>query len=341
MSNNMIFYNSETHEVLNSFLEERFSTRDTSGERVVNIHTIDPERVEIRDGKIVKFYTAEEIEQRRQAKYDQETDEILRIIDSRPRAPYTPEPIEEVYTMPTPPRPSIPVPSAQTRPKTTAEKREQLKQKSKTPTKYFSKRNRDREIEIAKKVVIAVAGVLLTIGITIGGARLADEMEYKTDHVTVNQATAVLLDQTPERYSPDIVDKNTTYNHQTNKYWYDNQDIGKDLLKLPDKTFDANLYLVYALMGNNASNGYKNNFDEVIRYVAQNADEQNHPMAYLRCNGCSDLEDLLIKNGFVDSQGSPSLEAFKKFGRAMTSVYAEYLDELADEYKDEYNKGLK
>jgi len=358
----IIYYNQETGEVLNEEIRRRFEHKDNITTGYSHVSIISSDRVEIVDGKVTKIYTPEEAERRKQAKFERETDEILDILNLRPKQdsvssqefppPYieTPEtlsvPTQQVSTRKTTTKKSVPL--------TTREKvvqyicKDLLKIKSKTKTKQSSVRNKNKSVEIPKRVVVAVVGAIaiIVIWLIISGTILVQNFGYQLDHTSVRNSTAVLLDKTPNNYSQNIVDKNTRYHPQTEVYWYENDAIGKDVLSLPDKTFDANLYLVYALMGSNADNAYNNNFDDVISYISENATEEKHPMAYLRCHGCSSLSDFLIKNGFVDDKGTPSIESFKKHGRTMTSIYEDFLKELAEAYKEAYLadmevKGLK
>ena len=352
---NVIYYDTLTLKVLSHDEAREYSQRGFKG----SLSMIDQRYVKIEDGFIVKKYTRQEVEAMEQAKRDAEDAKFFEHINqkSRERAQENPETRECHYERTSEVRIQSVSKTKSSISRSKKEKKtigynlkviisnvakEHAKKNSAMPYGQSFKRSRSNKKTIKQTVAIGMVVAILTTTTALGyGLSELNRLgEYRSSHASVSNSTATLLDSTPEKYSPNIVSQNTTHNHFTQTYWYDNEAIGKDVLSLPDESFDANLYLVYAIMGDNAENAYNNNFDDVIKYIGTHAKEDIHPNAYLRCNGCDSLEEFLVKNGIVDEKGMPSIDLYKKHGRTATITHKEFLEKKAEAYKAEYAESL-
>lgn len=350
----IIFFDPHTGKVLNDEIRALFNNKPPKTEAYSHVQMVSREYVEIKDGFIVKRYTKAELEEKKRLE-EQLNDELLFAkINSHARREEFSQPQQNIETTrPAPSRSNSYTPQrhqvSRNRQKTKTTtvnlqtiinniRREILKRKSVTDQKQSSKRNRaiKKRINQAKAIT---AIILLTAAIGAAGYGIGewvDNMEYMISHNQYDKAAAILLDSTPESYNPDIVEQNTTHDYVRQVYWYDDNAIARDVLALPDETFDANLYLVYANMGDNAANAYDNHFDNVISYIGRFASPEENPIAYQKCHGCSNLSDFLVKNGFVDKNGLPNIDLYIKYGRTATITHKTFMQKEADEYLAEY-----
>ena len=113
-----------------------------------------------------------------------------------------------------------------------------------------------------------------------------------------------------------ILDKNT---YRSGEYIVYNQEgIAKDLLTFDSSIFDYALCSVCNDMGNSMNNNVgihgMSNIDSVIYFLKMYSGMKGKYFNQYVSNVFSNvdnLNDYLVKNGFVDSKGSPSMDAFK------------------------------
>lgn len=169
--------------------------------------------------------------------------------------------------------------------------------------------------------------LVLAISVLYGVSNVVSNI---SDNIAVHNASQnvgeLISDGSVHR--PDIVSKNSYRTQDNEGFWYNNEDIARDILGLPDELFDTVLYITYEDMG-----PYTNNMDDVIRalnnYTAGEADK--YPIILGKVEGCNSLNDYLIKNGFVNENGEPSIEKFKEHGITQIRVHQEYLEQMAEE----------
>lgn len=175
---------------------------------------------------------------------------------------------------------------------------------------------------IANALILVVSTALLYGAINLG-SNIKDSYELSN----AEEAVGVMLAE-GSIHNPSIVSRNTYRTENNDGFWYKNEDIASDILSLPDETFEAILYITYKDMG-----PYTNNMDDVIYYLNSYtaSNPGNNPIAYGRVNGCNSLGDYLVKNGFVDEKGEPSMEKFEEYGKAQIDAHQEYLEQLSEE----------
>jgi len=203
--------------------------------------------------------------------------------------------------------------------------------KSKTAQKQSQLHNDKKSKKFDVNIIAIILATVIGITSTIGIYELIDFVDTQQDLGDVRTATAWLLSP-DSKYTPaSILGRNTHFtNYAHDTYWYDNFKIAQDILALPDEAFDAILYQVYDAMGENRENGPYKNWDDVISYLGNLADPDTNKVAYKKTNGCYNFEAYLIKYGFVDKNGNPSVDAFIDYSKEALDVYAPYLDNLAE-----------
>ena len=209
--------------------------------------------------------------------------------------------------------------------------------------KQSIKRNRNNKKKVTQTIVALGMSAVLTISAYTTMEKLAERIGEKRHLNATDTAIASLLVQPNSRVTPDIVERNTHRTDDFQGYWYDNNGIAEDILKLPDEIFDAALYDVYVTMGNNRKNNYINNLDYIISGLNAHATPENNPLAFARVNGCMSFNEFLQKNGLVDDKRLPSEEKYVEFGKNAVELYYQYLKTIEEDRNNgkdnDYNYG--
>lgn len=117
-------------------------------------------------------------------------------------------------------------------------------------------------------------------------------------------------------------------------FYYQHEEIAKDLLKIDDRLFDYAFCTVCDEMGANLNNevgvGGRSNIDSVIYYLKNIASDKDSSLSseYVasKLDGVTSLDDFLLKYGFVDKEGKPSLKEFKATCDKNSQVIADILE---------------
>lgn len=175
-------------------------------------------------------------------------------------------------------------------------------------------------------MVIAIS-CALNVGAITAAEIVHDVQEFDEPKLEdVSQEISSMIYENSEEsmhgvYYSSIVSKNKILKNMNDldNYYYNHEGIAKDLLKLDGDAFDYAFCSVCVDMGNNINNlvgvGGRSNIDSVIFYLSlYSSIEGREVNDYVKnaFNGIENLEDYLFKNGYVDKDGEPSVEAFKK-----------------------------
>ena len=191
------------------------------------------------------------------------------------------------------------------------------------PNKEKEMRNKIKRF--TTKAKIFALGVAVTAGITAGAATV-DHFHDEYVRSRTEFDIGAMDDGQVQRYHQglpiqSIIDRNTEYNQNHSVYWYNHHGIAQDLLELPDYLFEPGLYCVYEEMGANRQNAEHDNLGSVISMLSNYAEAEQNPTAFAKCNGCSNFEEYLIKNGFVNSEGEPDYSAWEDYGKQLLITY--------------------
>ncbi|MBQ6841078.1 MAG: hypothetical protein IJO63_03055 [Bacilli bacterium] len=208
---------------------------------------------------------------------------------------------------------------------------QRARQKSATPVKHKQERPRNQYTMRPNRVLVFALGVIAGVTMMWGAQKLTTEISTNWNTYEVGDAMAEMLVPPNAKYSPDIVTRHTHRTEDYQNFWFDNSGIAEDILKLPDEYCDAYMYSIYEEMGINRSNGYIDNWSNVINYLGIYADATKNPLTFARTNGCSNFEEYLIKNGWVDEAGEPSVEAFIEHGKHAVNAYHNILEQMAND----------
>ena len=185
------------------------------------------------------------------------------------------------------------------------------------PSKNLPKRDRNRKSKIGTTIIALALTGIITITAYAGIEKVAKKVNEGKDLSATRESISTVLSDSND--STSIVKRHTHRTDDKQGFWFDNFAMAEDLInKLPDEAFDAALYTIYLDMGRNVSNEYIDNFGRVINACGTIASPSDDPIAYSRTNNCHNFEEFARKNGFVDANGEPSMEAYKAFG--ITSV---------------------
>lgn len=182
--------------------------------------------------------------------------------------------------------------------------------------------------ELKKLMVVITVSCALTLGV-VGVVQVSQAVQdldkVKTEDVS-EEIASMLYSSSEESlhgaYYSSILGKNTVHNRNNDQdvYYYNHDGIAKDLLKLEGDAFDYAFCSVCTDMGKNINNlvgvGGRSNIDSVIFYLGLyssiNGKEFNN---YVKnaFDGVESLNDYLVLNNYVDRNGEPSFDAFKKY----------------------------
>lgn len=192
--------------------------------------------------------------------------------------------------------------------------------KSKLP-----KRDRNRKKAISKTIISLFLVLLIAICGYVVAKRIANKIDQNQAISDTKESIASIMSTANDSTITSIVKHNTHPTNDHQQYWYDNYAIAEDIINLiPDAAFDAALYTVYLDMGSNVSNEYIDNFGRVISSCGRLASPSDNPIAYARTSDCHGFEDFARKNGYVDENGEPSMEAYNAFGLSAAKDYQKY-----------------
>lgn len=161
--------------------------------------------------------------------------------------------------------------------------------------------------EKIKKMIISAAVTTLAIATIIGTVKLKNEI---SDAISVDKATISIsqlsYDENDTKYVQsaykdsdkyvNIVGQNTARTIDKQNFFYRNDEIALDLLKLPAYSIDMGIYTVYRSMGNNRDNPGHHNLDEVISSLRRYTED--NPTLHEKFANCYSFNDYLIRNGF-------------------------------------------
>ncbi len=133
-----------------------------------------------------------------------------------------------------------------------------------------------------------------------------------------------------------IVNQNTHRNGDT--FFYNQEDIAKDLLKLDSRLFDYAFCTVCTDMAENINNkvgiGGRSNIDSVIYYLKQYASGDGKLASEYVAEEFKDINSLneyLVKNGYVNKKGEPSLDKFIEVCNENAEIIRSVLDGESEE----------
>lgn len=95
--------------------------------------------------------------------------------------------------------------------------------------------------------------------------------------------------------------------------WLDTRNLAKDIISYGDEAFDVMLYNAYRNM-DSAPNASEIDWDDVIRMITAQANEEEHPLIYAKTVNCHNFNEYLIQNGYIKNDMTPDTEAFEKDG---------------------------
>lgn len=181
--------------------------------------------------------------------------------------------------------------------------------------------------EIKRLLVAIVVSCALSLGsvTVVNAANFVNNLDKISTKDVTEEIVSMLYGSGEEilhgaHYSG-IVSKNTVFNRNSgsSNYFYNHEGIAKDLLKLDGDSFDYAFYSVCDDMGKNINNlvgvGGRSNIDSVIYYLSLYSNVEGssfNEYVQSQFSDVSSLNDYLIKNNYVDKNGVPSLEAFRK-----------------------------
>lgn len=182
--------------------------------------------------------------------------------------------------------------------------------------------------ELKKLMLVLVTSCALTVGAVgvVNAAQIVKDFDKPKLEDVSQEISSVIYGSSEEsmhgvHYSS-IANKNKVYNRSDdmNSFYYNHEGIAKDLLKLDGDTFDYAFCSVCVDMGKNINNlvgvGGRSNIDSVIFYLSLYSNMEGREINdYVKnaFNGIDNLNDYLVMNGYVDKNGEPSLDAFRKY----------------------------
>ncbi len=177
-------------------------------------------------------------------------------------------------------------------------------------------KQREVNVDVLKKII---SGVLLVSVITVASFGLDKAIEFNSPLKMENMSKEIyaVIRQVEDFKPHTILGQNTRRNGDV--VFYDQEGIAKDLLSLDSSLFDYALCSVCNEMGNNLNNNVGinglSNIDAVIYYLRFYSNMEGKYFNQYVSSAFRDVDSLngyLIKNGYVDSNGNPSMEMFKK-----------------------------
>lgn len=194
--------------------------------------------------------------------------------------------------------------------------------------------------------VALAAAVTLTIGLGVGAIVYAGgkAVNYVSDKISSVFDDSLSMERLSVKigaftdsklqengYARPILAQNTVH-IEGNDYYYRHESIAKDLLRLDSRLFDYAFCNICDDMGPNRGNqvgpGGMSNIESVIFYLKQySSDKDTESKVYVSevLDGVSSLDDYLSKFGYVDKEGKPSLNEFRKVCDSNAEVIAAIL----------------
>lgn len=167
------------------------------------------------------------------------------------------------------------------------------------------------------KIVITVVGVLVALNVglnTIDG--LVGDINDPLKMENMSRKIGSIVRQVDDPGMQTILSQNTYRVGDT--VMYNQEGIAKDLLTFDSSVFDYALCSVCNDMGTNMNNNVgvqgMSNIDSVIYYLKMYSNMDGKYFNQYVSNLFRDvnsLDDYLLKNGYVDGGGNPSIEVFK------------------------------
>ena len=195
--------------------------------------------------------------------------------------------------------------------------------KAEQSPKNLPKRDRNRKSKIGTTIIALALTGIITITAYTGIEHVVKKANEGKNLSDTRESISTLLSDSQD--STSIVKRHTYRTDDKQGFWFDNYAMAEDIINiLPDSAFDAALYTVYLDMGQNVSNEYIDNFGRVISACGRIASPSDDPIAYSRTNNCHNFEEFARKNGFVDENGEPSMEAYKAFGLTAIKSYQNF-----------------
>lgn len=171
-----------------------------------------------------------------------------------------------------------------------------------------------------KLLTVILIGTLLVGGVVIvkGGIDMTANRPLKMENLSGEIGALVNTNKDPRYSSMSILAQNTE--RTQDGFYYKHEDIAKDLLSLDDSLFDYAFCTICDGMGNNIKNkvgvGGRSNIDAVIYYLktisGDKSGELSSDYVAREFEGVDELDDYLIKHGYVDKEGKPSIALFKE-----------------------------
>lgn len=166
------------------------------------------------------------------------------------------------------------------------------------------------------KLKKAIAGVVASAFILVSGVVLVNEFNDPTNMNNLSREIGGLVREYKDGETKISIVAQNTYRNEDVAY-YNQEQIAIDLLKLDKDIFDYGFCSVCVDMGDNINNKVgvdgKSNIDSVIYYLKKYSGEDSEKFnSYVseKFKDVNTLNEFLIKNGYLDKDGGPSLDAY-------------------------------
>lgn len=198
-------------------------------------------------------------------------------------------------------------------------------------------REEKAKIDIIKKRIAAVVlGATVLVGGVTFGVKSYNAMTSPLNMTSLSREIGAIV-QTTDDVKLSVLSQNTHRNQ--NGYYYNQEEIAKDLLKLDDGLFDYAFCTVCDEMGSNINNkvgvGDRSNIDAVIYYLKDLSSDKDskffNEMISKEFANIETFNDYLLSHGYVDKYGGPSIEQFKDYCNSNAQNVLDILENMSQE----------
>lgn len=209
-------------------------------------------------------------------------------------------------------------------------KEEKPKQKPNLPRRTHERRN----VPINKVLAIALSAGIAFTSLTLAKNAVVESNWYQniSENIEMTSMQKVMRENgAPFNFiNPNKITIPGSFDaYGAPMYWIDVDRVAKDILNQGDERFAAALYYAYYDMGDERTVGDNYNWDGVIASLGYYANNETNPMAFNMMGDCHSFNAFLIKNNFVNEDGTPSPEKFEEYGKDALKAYVESLEENA------------
>ena len=181
----------------------------------------------------------------------------------------------------------------------------------------------------------------LLVNIVLSGAfsvnAIKKDASVKSDECTVSlDELSIMIGNTIYHKNISILEFNTVI-EGPGKYYYQHDNIARDLLTLDSGLFEVALCLVCHDMRGTINNlvikDDRNNIDNVIYYLKLYSTHNSSEFKYVSklLEGIDSLDQFLVKFGYTNNDGSPSLETFKKACEEKIPQVVQFINNITKE----------